>query len=92
MTHPARADVPVVYEITSDPRVVKHNPSGRLGSLAEAEALVKHWMNYWQQFGFGYWCVREAERSKVIGFCGIKVVKFQDAEGLNLLYRFAQTV
>jgi hypothetical protein len=55
MTEPVLADVPSLYEITGDPRVVEHKPSERLGSLAEAEALVGRWMGHWGRFGFGYW-------------------------------------
>ena len=81
----------MVLEITGDLRVVEHNPSDRVGSPAEANALVERWMDHWQQFGFGYWCVREEDSSAVIGFCGVKVVTFNDAEGVNLLYRFVPT-
>jgi [ribosomal protein S5]-alanine N-acetyltransferase len=91
LTGPTRADVAAVYAITSDPRAVEHNPSDRLAGEAAAEALVARWMAHWEQFGFGYWCVRPADRSEVIGVCGLKVVTFRDTEWLNLLYRFAPT-
>ena len=89
MTAPVLADVSAVYDITSDPRAVEHNPSDRLNSPASAAALVGRWMAHWEQFGFGYWCVRPSDRSEVVGLCGVKVVTFRDAEWLNLLYRFA---
>ncbi len=89
LNRPVLADALVVYEINHDFRAVEHNPSDRLSSLHEAQALVQRWMEHWQQFGFGYWCVREVGSAAVIGFCGLKVVTFQGAEALNLLYRFS---
>jgi [ribosomal protein S5]-alanine N-acetyltransferase len=83
--------VAAVHAVTSHPRAVEHNPSDRLDSLSEAETLVGRWLAHWEQFGFGYWCVRPKDRSEVIGFCGVKVVTFRDEEWLNLLYRFAPT-
>jgi len=70
---------------------VKHNPSDRLRGLSEAEALLNRWISHWLEFGFGYWCVRETERPRMIGYCGIKVVNLHDVEVLNLMYRFTPT-
>jgi [ribosomal protein S5]-alanine N-acetyltransferase len=92
MTRPTYADVPAEFAITGDARVVAHNPSDRLGSLREDALIVARWTAHWEQFGFGYWCIREADGSGVIGLCGLKVMALHGEEGLNLLYRLAHEV
>jgi len=86
---PIIADAPSVLEILSDPRTVEHNPSDRVGDLDQAVDLVRRWRSQWERYGFGYWCLREPADHAVVGYCGVKTVRFRGQEALNLVYRLA---
>jgi RimJ/RimL family protein N-acetyltransferase len=71
---------------------VAHNPSDLLAHVAEAQELVSRWGQRWRDRGLGYWCVREAGESRVIGYCGVKASTAHGQPVLNLIYRFAPDV
>jgi ribosomal-protein-alanine N-acetyltransferase len=86
LARPTLADAAAVYAITSDSRAVEHNPSDRLDSLGQAEALVEGWMAHWERFGFGYWCVRPVDRSEVIGLRPAPSLDGDGEDGLDFLF------
>jgi RimJ/RimL family protein N-acetyltransferase len=89
LTRPEPGDAAGILTIVSDPQAVHHNPSDALHTLPEVEQLVARWIDHWNRYGFGYWCVREINRDQVVGYCGLKVVSFRDDKWLNLIYRFS---
>ena len=92
MDPPEPGDSAAVLEIAGDPRAVAHNPSDLIRGQAEAEELVGRWITHWQRHGFGYWCVREADRPRLVGYCGVKKMHVGDRPVLNLIYRFRPEV
>jgi RimJ/RimL family protein N-acetyltransferase len=89
---PTAGDAKAVFAISGDPATVVHNPSDMLADIAEARELVSRWIQHWQDNGFGYWCVREAGRSPVVGYCGVKAMRAHGQPVLNLIYRFSPSV
>lgn len=89
---PTPADAPAVLAIAGDPRAVEHNPSDLLTDLTEAQDLVGRWIRHWLDRGFGYWCVREVGRPRVVGYCGLKAITAKGLSVLNLIYRFVPDV
>lgn len=91
LTPPVPTDPQEVLALLNDPRTVAHNPSDRLRSLDEATALISRWRSQWQRYGFGYWRLADepAER-ELVGYCGVKTVRFRGEEALNLVYRLAR--
>lgn len=89
---PEPSDVAAVLAIVGDPRTVEHNPSDLVSDLAEAEELVGRWIQHWELRGFGYWCVREAGRARLVGYCGVKRMLARERPVLNLIYRFRPEV
>jgi RimJ/RimL family protein N-acetyltransferase len=86
---PAIADAAQILAILSDSRAVDHNPSDRLDTVEQVIEVVSRWRDHWVAHGYGYWCMRTGPGSEVIGYCGIKTVKFRGSEALNLMYRLA---
>ncbi|GAA1947060.1 hypothetical protein GCM10009689_30300 [Brevibacterium antiquum] len=84
---PQTEDAAQILEIAGDPRTVEHNPSDRLFGLPEAKELVDRWIRHWEVNGYGYWCVRESGRSRVVGYCGVKSMTVQGHRVLNLICR-----
>lgn len=85
---PTAGDAKAVFTILGDPATVAHNPSDLLSNVAEAHELVSRWIQHWKNRGFGYWCVREAGQSPVVGYCGVKAMRAHGQPVLNLIYRF----
>jgi RimJ/RimL family protein N-acetyltransferase len=92
LTRPVPTDASGVFSILGDPRTVEHNPSDRLGDGAEAVELVARWVRHWEDYGFGYWCVRESGSDRIIGYAGVKWVQLHGRRVLNLVYRFVPDV
>ena len=87
LRRPGRADLETILAIHRDPQACLHNPSDLLTARAEAEHLYARWDEHWRRHGFGYWVVEERESRKILGFAGVKVVRFRETEALNLFYR-----
>ena len=88
LRRPALADIDSIFSINSDVRACAYNPSDALVTRDEACQLFRQWDEHWRRFGFGYWVVRRRGCEQPIGFCGIKVIRFNDRDVVNLFYRF----
>jgi RimJ/RimL family protein N-acetyltransferase len=90
LRRPTPVDIDAIWRIHSDPRTCAHNPSDLLSSLDEAEALYVRWDEHWNHHGFGYWVLHpRADRAPetALGFCGLKVMRLNHRDVLNLFYR-----
>jgi RimJ/RimL family protein N-acetyltransferase len=87
LRRPATADIDAILSVHRDPRAYAHNPSDALATRAEAVGLFERWDEHWHCFGFGYWVVRHRAAPDPLGFCGLKVMPFQERQTLNLFYR-----
>jgi ribosomal-protein-alanine N-acetyltransferase len=89
LRRPETGDADAILTVHADPRAVAHNPGDALATRAEAAALCQRWTDHWERHGFGYWVVRRRGSPPVLGFCGLKVMRFRDTAVLNLFYRLA---
>ncbi|MEU7902044.1 GNAT family N-acetyltransferase [Actinoplanes sp. NPDC049118] len=87
LRRPVPADLETIFAIHRDPQACLHNPSDLVATRADAEHLYSRWDEHWRRHGFGYWVVRDRESEKILGFAGVKVVRFREIEVLNLFYR-----
>lgn len=87
LLRPRRTDLETIFAVHRDPEACRHNPSDLLTTPADAEQLFERWDDHWRRHGFGYWVVRDRESGVVLGFTGVKVVRFGESEALNLFYR-----
>jgi RimJ/RimL family protein N-acetyltransferase len=92
LRRPEEGDVDAILRIHSDRLACEHNPSDMITVRAEAVDRCRQWRAHWERHGFGYWVVRRHESSRVIGFCGLKVMRLHEAPVLNLFYRFDPAV
>lgn len=95
LRRPEGADVELIHALHTDPRACAHNPGDLLGTRADAVDRYRAWDAHWRRHGFGYWsvCSRTAARAEApVGFCGVKVVRWDAGEALNLFYRFDPAV
>ncbi|WP_167854085.1 GNAT family N-acetyltransferase [Brevibacterium aurantiacum] len=89
---PKTEDSVQILEIAGNPRTVEHNPSDFLTGIPDAEALVNRWIRHWEFYGYGYWCVREKDQSRIVGYCGVKNMTVQGHSVLNLICRLRPEV
>jgi ribosomal-protein-alanine N-acetyltransferase len=87
LRRPVPADLETIFAIHRDPEACLHNPSDLVETRADAERLYDRWDEHWRRHGFGYWVVQDRESEKILGFAGLKFVRFRETEALNLFYR-----
>jgi len=87
---PTADDLAALFAIYGDPATNQFNPAGPLPNIEQATDVLDHWLEHWQQHGYGQWAI--ATRSapqQVIGFGGLTLHPYLDIERLNLGYRLA---
>lgn len=84
---PARADLPALHELYSDPAVWQHYPSLRHTQLQQTADMLDGWITAWDRDGLGPWIVREQPGAPLLGHGGCMLKR-----GLvwNLGYRFTR--
>jgi RimJ/RimL family protein N-acetyltransferase len=88
LRRPTPADIDAIHHIHSNPSACAHNPSDMLVSRRDAENLCRRWDEHWRRHGFGYWVMRAREsNAAIVGFCGLKAMRLDDRDVLNLFYR-----
>ncbi len=92
LRRPTAADTSAILDIHRNERACAHNPSDRLHTEAEALDLYHRWEDHWQRYGFGYWVLRPHDDRRILGFCGVKVMRLHGREVLNLFYRLDPAV
>ncbi|MGN9811707.1 GNAT family N-acetyltransferase [Micromonospora sp. BQ11] len=94
LRRPTPADVARIHALHTDRRACAHNPSDLLTDVAGAEDRYRAWDAHWRAYGFGYWAMRPRHdpEQAAVGFCGLKVVRWNTGEVLNLFYRLDPAV
>lgn len=79
------ADGPAMFELNSDPEVVRYTGDGPFESEEAAIRFLEGYDAY-RRFGMGRWLVERKEDNAVLGWCGLKFL--QDENQVDLGYRF----
>ncbi len=68
-----RDDVQIMFELSSDPEVIKYAEAHPVKSLHEAQQRLEQGpLADYEKYGYGRFAVELKETGRVIGFCGIK--------------------
>lgn len=81
------ADAPDLYEMNSDPEVLKYTGDVAFQSVAETEILIRNYKDY-EKYGYGRWTTIVKATNEVIGYCGLKYL--EDISETDLGYRWKQ--
>jgi RimJ/RimL family protein N-acetyltransferase len=87
LRRPVPADAAAILRIHCDPLACEHNPADMIATPAEAVERCRAWIAHWERHGFGYRVLRRLGSERVIGFCGVKLMRLHEVPVLNLFYR-----
>ncbi|HEY9178129.1 MAG TPA: GNAT family N-acetyltransferase [Flavipsychrobacter sp.] len=79
------ADAPDLFEMNSDPEVLKYTGDAAFRSVEETEELIRNYKDY-KKHGYGRWTTIVKATNEVIGFCGLKYL--EDIDETDLGYRW----
>ena len=81
------ADVHIMFELNSDPEIIKYAEATPARDLQEArQRLEQGPLADYEQYGYGRFAVELKETGKVIGFCGIKYLPEIDLPEVGYRY------
>jgi len=69
------SDVDVMFELDSDPAVVKYAGDKPLTHIDQARERIESVMQQYQEFGIGRWAAVLKETNEFIGWAGLKYIK-----------------
>src|SRR5690606_20974894 len=79
------ADAPDLFEMNSDPEVMKYTGDAAFKSVEETEELIRNYKDY-AKYRYGRWTTIVKATNEVIGFCGLKYL--EDINETDLGYRW----
>lgn len=79
------SDAPDLFEMNSDPEVLKYTGDAAFRSVEETEELIRNYKDY-KKYGYGRWTTVVKATNEVIGFCGLKYL--EDINETDLGYRW----
>jgi RimJ/RimL family protein N-acetyltransferase len=85
LRRPQLDDLPFVFEVHGDAHANRFNRAGPHRTLDDSRAVLEAWLAHWNTHGFGPWLVEE--RSRPIGFAGLRWRGTHEMPGLNLYFR-----
>ncbi len=80
-------DSPDLFEMNSDPEVLKYTGDAAFTSVEETEELIRNYKDY-EKYGYGRWTTLVKATNEIIGFCGLKYL--EDLHETDLGYRWKQ--
>lgn len=81
-------DIDAHAEMMKEEEVGRWLPKGAPYTREETEKLIRHFMNHWQEHGYGAWAVYSKQTHQFLGHCGLNIVK--DMEKTEVLYAFTR--
>lgn len=78
-------DGPAMYDLNSDPEVIRFTGDGPFESPAAATEFLRNYDAY-KKFGMGRWLVEKKDDSSILGWCGLKFLPEENQ--VDLGYRF----
>lgn len=81
-----KEDAGDLFELNSDPEVLRYTGDPPFDSIKQAEEFVANYDHY-EKHGYGRWAVIKKEDDKFIGWCGLKL---NEQNHIDIGFRFSQ--
>lgn len=82
----ALEDAPALFELNSDPEVMRYTGDAPFASAGEAEDFIRGYGHY-REHGYGRWSVLLRETGEFLGWCGLG---FNELEQVDIGFRFSR--
>jgi RimJ/RimL family protein N-acetyltransferase len=82
-------DLNDLYEIRSDPEVMRYIGSGKPESIEQVRTVLSKILAHWEQHGFGRWAAIDKESEKLFGWCGLSYL--ENTEDVEIGYGIAKS-
>ncbi|TND09576.1 MAG: acetyltransferase, ribosomal protein N-acetylase [Bacteroidetes bacterium] len=79
-------DAPLLYELNSDPEVVRYTGDPPFESPEAAAEFTRNYIAKNSGTGYGRWAVIQKESGEFLGWCGLKIL--EETGEVDLGYRF----
>ncbi len=79
-------DLEAVYALFNDSEVQKYLSPKNRRTRRQLEVLLEKNFRYWNDKGFGLWCVTEKRIGEMIGYCGFQ--RFDKSEDVEIVFGF----
>ncbi|MDY7231730.1 GNAT family N-acetyltransferase [Hyalangium rubrum] len=77
-------DAEAVFELNSDPEVIRYTGDGPFASVEAARDFLTAYPDY-RTYGYGRWAMRRKSDGAMLGWCGLKYLR--DTQETDLGYR-----
>lgn len=67
-------DLDDLYNLFSDPDVVRYVGTGETASREETETALKGIMSHWERHGFGRWAILDKHSQRFVGYGGLRML------------------
>ncbi|WMW81134.1 GNAT family N-acetyltransferase [Undibacterium cyanobacteriorum] len=82
-------DASFLFELYADQRTSALSPLAPVRTLDEMRTKIEHWVQHWNQHGFGPWIICDRDQQKILGLGGFTLRDFEGQICPNLWYRFS---
>ncbi|MCP4362490.1 MAG: GNAT family N-acetyltransferase [Chloroflexi bacterium] len=72
------ADTTALYEILSDPEVLRYFPSSKPPAQEQVARLIAGQLKHWKAHGHGWWAVESRAGGQFMGWCGLQYLPETD--------------
>ncbi|PLS29214.1 GNAT family N-acetyltransferase [Bifidobacterium parmae] len=72
LSTPTMDDLTDLHTLFADPRTWWNTPNHRHNDIVQTRALLERWMDDWEQYGIGYWVMRDNRSGRFLGAGGIR--------------------
>lgn len=79
-------DAQAMFELNSDPEVVRYTGDTAFEDLAGAQKIIRYVQDQYLEFGIARWVVERSDTNEIIGWSGLKYLP--EEKTVDLGYRF----
>lgn len=81
------SDALPLYEILSEPGVLRYFPSSDPPSLDRVSKIINRHRRHWDELGYGWWAAADRADGTLIGWCGLGFLEETEETEIKYLFK-----